>query len=391
MKKLSAQLLIVIMVVTLMVSGCGKPATVSNDKKTAPNPIKVGLIVPLTGGAADTGIPVKQAAELAVKEFNQKGGLNGRMVELIGMDDENNPDKGVNLVQKMIQNDKVCAIIGPAGTAVALATEKVTQEAKIPQIVSGAQDPRIMDPIHPYTFRTTETFVDDAKKIVQFLKAQGYKKPALLHDSQASGLGGKAVILPLLEQAGMPAITVVSHDVGVKDLTAQVLSLQKAKPDVIITWNLGAEAALFAKTLKQVGWDIQIVGHRGLAHPILIKLGGSAVEGWILSDAIDDTKANTKEFLDKFEKEYKVRPNQNAFASLGWDATQVFLKALVTANSDDPAKLRDAIEGIKNFEPVAGKKGATISFSPTKHEGPDGEYTVMRKVQGGNYVTVPEK
>ena len=377
--------------VALLVVGIAIAGFSGKVKAQAKAPIKVGVVAPLSGNSADMGIPVKEAVELAFKELNEKGGISGRKVELIVFDDEAKPDKGTSLVQRLIENDKVVAVLGPCNTAVALATVKVTQQAKVPQIVPVAQDPRVLDPIHPYTFRVTETFVDDAKKIVDYLIATGYKKPALIYDSTASGLGGKAVIKKLLEEKGMPLVAETTHDLGVTDMTAQTISLRKAQPDVVITWSLGAEVAMFMKTLKQVGWVVPVVGHRGLAFPILLKLGGSAVEGMIFTDAIDENKSETKTFLDKFQKVHGWRPDQNAFAALGWDAAQVLILGLTKANSDDRTKVRDAIESIEKHVGAGGRAGSYISFSPTKHEGPTGNFVVMRTIKGGKFVTLEKQ
>ena len=290
---------VAVLLLTMAIGLAGFPTQAGAQSKA---PIKVGVVAPLSGGSADMGIPVNESVQLAFKEVNAQGGIGGRKVEVVVFDDEGKPDKGTSLVQRLIENDKVVAIIGPSNTAVALATVKVTQQAKVPQIVPVAQDPRVLEPINPYTFRVTETFVDDAKRIVDYLISHNYKKPALIYDSTASGLGGRAVIKKLLEQRGLPLVTEATHDIGVTDMTAQTITLRKGQPDVVITWSLGAEVALFMKTLKQVGWTVPVVGHRGLAFPILIKLGGSAVEGMIFTDALDEQSRRRRYFSTSFKR-----------------------------------------------------------------------------------------
>ena len=392
---------IVLLIVSLLLvtlTGCGgskSDATKDGAKEAAKEdnkePIKIGVIAPLTGGSADMGVPVERSARLAFDEINAAGGINGHKVELVVVDDEADPAKGATSATRLIERDNVVAILGPSNTAVALSVVKVTQENKIPEIIPIAQTPKIMQPINPFTFRATETFIDDAQAIVNYMKESGFKRPAILYDSTASGLGGREAITPMVQKAGIPFVAEATHDVGAKDYSGQIVTIKKANPDVIITWSLGPEVAQFMKGVRSSGWNVPVIGHRGLAFPVLIELGGSAVEGMVLSDAIDETKPNTKEFLDKYEKAYNVRPDQNAFAALAYDGAQVLIEALKKANEYTPAAIRDAIESIDRYEPVAGKQGSYISFAPDKHEGPTGDFVVMREVKGGKYVTYIKK
>ncbi len=359
-------------------SSAGGQSQKQETAKTA-EPVKVGVIGAYSGASADMGVAMRNGVELAVEEFNNAGGVSGRKVELVNFDDEGNPSKATTGIQKLIESDKVSAVIGNPNTATAIAVVKVTTREKVPQIVPIAQSPEVLEPFSEWAFRTTATNPMDIEKLVAFLQQKKWTKVGILHDTSAYGLSGLKLLEAAVPKAGLQIVAKEGHPVGAPDLTPQALNFKKAGAEAIVMWNLGADGGRFAKNTRAIGWKVPLLGGRGHMFAIFTSVAGQDGQGTVATGAFDLDKVEAKDFLKKYEAKFKATGSID-FAALGYDAAKVLLEAIKKVGPEkagDRKAVRDAIETTKDFKTVTGVPGATVTFDAKRHEGADGANSVV--------------
>jgi branched-chain amino acid transport system substrate-binding protein len=349
--------------------------------------IKIGYIGALSGGSATMGIPGKNGIELAVEEINSSGGINGKMVELIALDDKADPAASATQAQKLINDDKVVAIIGGPNSGTVKANSQVIAQYKVPEIISIAQEDTLIDPESPTfatTFSMTENNSYDVRAISQYMKSQGYQKIGVIADNTAYGQGGIKTIEKIMAEEGIEIAQVVDHPVGVKDLTAQVLKLRGANVDAVYVYSLGPEGALFMKTTKQVNWSVPVVGGRGLNMKAFVDLAGDAANGMVLPSVVDASKPAAQEFIRKYDEKYGDDP-AHVYSVLGYDAMRILAEALKQTDGAGGAALVQALENLQDFPTVSGGPEHKASYSKDKHYAVNDNFVVFNVVNNGQF------
>lgn len=335
------------------------------------SPIKVGVIGDFSAGSADMGVAMRQGVEMAADEFNADGGVDGREVELVFYDDEGDAQKATTGAQHLVDREKVTAVLGNPNTGTAIATVKVTQARGVPQIVPIAQSPEVMEGDTEFTFRTSATNPMDIAVLVEYAKSQGWEKIGLLHDTSAYGLSGVDLIEAQVADSGLDLVATERYEVGAVDLTPQALKLKNAGADAVVMWSLGADGARFALNTDGMGWDVPLLGGRGLLFNIFGELAGAAGEGTYATGGFDITKPEGAAFAEMMQDTFSTTDSID-FAVLGYDAASVLFDAMTRVGADgavDRDKVRDAIEETTDFPTAHGQEGASISFGPDDHEG----------------------
>lgn len=369
------------------VSAAGMLLLAPTASSLAQETIKIGFVAALTGPAADLGRPTRDGALLYIDALNASGGVNGKKIELVIFDDESNPARAVTGVRKMIDSDKVVAIASATTTGATLATLKITQDQEVPHLVFLAQAPIVTRPLNPWTFRVSANFDDEISRIATYLKDNGTKKIGILKDSGTVGKEAIAYLKPKLDALGIQIISDENVTVNATDVTAQSLNLRRSQPDAVVFYGYGPEAALFGKTMKQIGFNVPVIGNRGLAMPVFLDTGGPAVEGFVFTDNYTETRPESQDFAKKFTARFKYDPI-NAFPALGYDGAAILAEAVKKAKSLDYKGMRDAFESISNFPAIAGGAGHSYSFTDKKHDAPTGTVeavVVIRQVKNGKY------
>lgn len=361
----------------LPVAACGTQGGTDPGDTTAP--IKVGVIGDFSAGSADMGVAMRQGVELATEEFNAAGGVDGREVQLVFYDDEGDAQKATTGAQHLTDREQVTAVLGNPNTGTAIATVKITQARQVPQIVPIAQSPEVMEGDTRYTFRTSATNPLDIAVLVDYVKSQGWTKVGLLHDTSAYGLSGVNLIEDQVAESGLDLVATERYEVGAVDLTPQALKLKNAGADAVIMWSLGADGARFALNTDGMGWDVPLLGGRGLLFNIFGELAGAAGYGTYATGGFDIGKPEAAAFAEAMQAEFGTTDSID-FAVLGYDSARVLFEAMTQLGADaaaDRGAVRDAIEQITGFPTVHGQEGATVSFSPENHEGANEDAVVV--------------
>lgn len=382
MKKLTALLLAFVLVCSLVACGGDK-----GSKEESGGTIKIGFVDCLSGGSASMGVPNQEGVKLAVKEINAKGGINGKTVEVVYYDDEGDPATSVTQSTKMVQQDKVVAAITGSASGCCNANKQVFADAGIPCVVSVGTANDIVET--PDTFGTTFRTGANEGYMIEIMANRiidkGYKKVGVIADTSGYGQLAVETIKEIFAEYKIPTDVIVTHPTGAADLTAQVLSMQQAGCDFVYSYNLGADAALTCKTIKQLNWDVDIAGARGLNMDTFLSLAGDAAEGVLIPTDINIETEKMQEFKKLYDAEYGEIGNY-MFPAMGYTAAMTLFQALEASGGEGGEALIDALENLSGYESVLGQDGATISFGPEKHEGVDTKRMTYLTVEDGNLV-----
>jgi branched-chain amino acid transport system substrate-binding protein len=352
-------------------------------------PLVVGGMFSITGPASYLGEPERNTLKMMVDEINAKGGIKGHPVKAVIYDDEANVTKARLHAEKLITKDKAVATIGPSLTHTSMTVLEVTQKAKVP-LISCAAGVGITSPAKErvWVFKTAQTDQMAVARIFQYLQKQGTKKVALLTVSTGFGVSGKQ---QLETQAPKFGLEIVGNEVfGEKDtdMTPQLTKIRGTDAQAVICWGTGPAPALVAKNMKQLGFTIPLIQSHGAASKKFIELAGDAADGIILPAGklaifkqlpdTDPQKKVCQAYDDMYSKKYGAPAS--SFGGYAYDAMQMLGKALEKAGADK-AKIRNALEGTKNYVGVSG----VFNMSPDDHNGLTPEAFVMVKIEGGDF------
>lgn len=338
-----------------VLAGCGGP------KKNA-NVIQLGIIAEMTGNNASYGNSIANGAKLAAKELNAKGGLLGKQVEFVVADTKSEPAESANAMSKLVNQNKVPAVLGLFASSGAIAAANVSEAAKIPFLAVGATNPKVTvdektQKVKPNTYRVC--FIDPfqgtvgANFVADTLK---FKKAAILIDNSSDYSKGLADCFKKAFAAkGGSVVIEESYLQKDTDFKAVLTKIAAVKPEVIYVPGYYEEIGKIVKQAREVGLDVPFVGGDGWDSPKLVEIAGAkALNNTYFTNhySADDTSAASKAFVEAYQKEYKQRPD--ACAVLGYDAANILFNAIKTAGDLTPAKISQAVAATKDFAAVTG-------------------------------------
>jgi len=365
--------------------------SLSGGSALAADPIKIGMTGALSGPGSDLGLDALHGMEMAVKDINEAGGINGRPLKIISRDDQYDPSKAVTFAKELIHKEKVVAFFPSTATTPNLASEQVTLPGKVPHIIAGTTSD-IVCPVgkcDPYAFRmailNSWQGVALADFAVNKLKA---KKIALLYDNTEYGRDGREMLMPPLQKLGVKPVYEGTFSLGDVSFTAQVKGAKDSGAEVMITWSLGAEVARIAMEKKKQQYDVPMLGSEAITMANFRSLGGAAAEGTYIADrmraAYSNPDPNVKKFMERYLKEYKTDPKM---AVPSWTITYydavVWLAQVLKKVGPDRAKVRD---GLENSAPFIGVTGIKYAYGPGKHNAREPEAVAMVMVKDGKLV-----
>ena len=337
--------------------------------------LKIGFTLSLTGGTDDYGKAARMGAQLALKEYNDKGGYQGQKVEAVIYDDETKPAKGVENVTRLITRDKVFAIVGPVNSGVALAIIDIAQKNQIPLIDTIATAEQIIERYQNapknYVFRVSLNDGIQTSFMIDYIKSRKYQRIGLMHDSTGWGQSGRDTALRLLKDANLDlAAGPEVFDQNDLDMTTQLTKMRDAKVDFVIAYSLAPAAVQIAKSMQKIGLKAPWTGTWALVAPNFLKLGGKElIEGVMaVTSYTPEHSANAKALHEKVERVFKDQGGDfhPVATAQTYDGVRLLLNALDKVGPD-PQKIRDALEEIDDFnEPVT--KMTAHPFSRLNHE-----------------------
>ena len=361
---------------------------------TAAAAIKVGAIFAVTGPASFLGGPEARSAEMAVARINREGGINGEQVELIVKDSAGSPEKAVSFAKQLIEEERVVAIIGPSTSGESMAVKKIAEDGRT-VLISCAAAEVIVDPVARYVFKTPQKDSFAARKIFAEMQRQSITTIAVASGNDGFGKAGKEQLEKLAPEFSIRLALSETYDSKATDLSALVAKM-KANPAIqaVVNWSVAPAQAIIAKNMRQANWRVPLFQSHGFGNIRYAEAAGAAAEGIIfpcglllVAESLPDEHPQ-KALLMQYKTEYETlhKEQASAFGGYAYDALNM-VAAAVRVGGTDRARVRDAVEGLKNFPGVGG----VFSFSPEDHNGLDIDSFAMMTVKDGRFILYQEQ
>jgi len=342
--------------------------------------IRLGCYIPMTGAAAAMGQVAWKGIEIAQRLQPQ---VLGQPVRLVLVDTKSDKIEAANAVSRLIERDKVTAIIGEVISGNTLAGTPIAERARLPNITPTATNPLVTQN-RQYAFRAC--FVDSlqGKVAARFAREHLHAQKAALIIDQAQDycVGLANYFKEEFQRLGGQIVATTFIQTGDQDFSAQISAMKPLAPDIVYAPNYYAEDALLARQMQELGLTTPILTGDGAQVTDLIKIGGPAVEGMYFTAHFHREAVATplaQEFIKAYEAETKREVD--AFAALGADCYFLLLQAMTQAQSSDGQKVRQALAGIRDFPGVSG----SITMGPDNNPRKD---VMILQVKGGKFVLV---
>ena len=348
-----------------------------------PATIKIAAVESLTGDNASYGIPIRRGIELAVAEVNAARTLGNARLHLVVMDDKADKQEGISVYTKLINEEKVAAIIGPTLSSTAFAADPIAQKAGVPVI--GTSTTAIgITAMGDYIFRDSLPQASVIPGTLAKVAAKYHvKKAAILFESTNEYSKSEAdVFKATLQKLKIQIVASESYSKGDSDFRTQLGKLNARRPDILVFCSLIGEAIPVLQQAREIGITQPIVGGNGFNNPNVLKNAREAAEGLIVGSSwfIESPVAKSRLFVDAYRKKNGADPDQ--FAGQGYAAVHILAAAIKSAGSADRAAIRAALAQIRNLDTVLGTCSFDGNRDPVHPSTPlmvqNGRYTLFR-------------
>ena len=355
--------------------------------------IKIGSVLSVSGPASFLGDPEKKTLEIYVEEINAKGGVNGQKLQLVVYDDAGNADNARTFATRLVEEDKIVAMVGGSTTGSTLAMIPVFEDAKIP-FISLAGAIQIIQPVRSWVFKTPHTDKMACEKIFADLKARNLTTIALISGTDAFGKSMRDQCVAVAPGAGLTIAIEESYGPRDSDMTPQLTNIRnKAGVQAVVNPGFGQGPAIVTRNYRQLGITLPLYQSHGVASKQFIDLAGPAAEGVRLPAAAlliaDKLAANDpqKSIVVNYSKTYQQKTGQavSTFGGHAYDGLMILVEAMQRAKSAEPAKVRAEIEKTKGYVGTGG----IVNMSPTDHMGLDLSAFRMLEIKGSDWTLIP--
>ncbi|MBI1825952.1 MAG: ABC transporter substrate-binding protein [Planctomycetes bacterium] len=321
----------------------------------AADPIKIGHLASITGSEAAFGTSSDNGVRLAMEERNAAGGILGRPIEIVSVDDQSKNQEVNNCMMKLIQQDKVVAVVGEIASSNTIAAAPAAQRNKIPLVSPGATNPEVTKK-GDYVFRVCYTDDFQGKVIAEFANKDLSAKNAAIITDQASAysISLSKIVKEQFEKLGGKVVAEVTYKKTDNDYKAQVNQVIQAKPDVLFLTGYYTNVGNIVQTARAAGYKGPCVGGDGWDADALYQIGGKALDDCYFTNhySPDAPDPRAKNFITKYQSKHGSVPD--AMAVLGYDAAIVLFDAIQRAGGTEGPKIRDALAATKDFPALTG-------------------------------------
>ncbi len=377
-----------LLVAAVPLAGCAQPAMAEH--------YKVGAVLALTGSASNLGVPEKQTLEMMVEEINAKGGVNGHLLEVIIYDNETSAEKAVTLVNRLVEQDKVLAIMGPTTSGDSLAVIDAVTTAKVP-LISLAASIGIVTPVEQryWVFKTPQADKEAVTEIYKYMQKKGLTRLAIITNTSGFGAGGRKFLLSDAASYGISIVDDQTYSVGDTSMQSQLTHIKGTPAQAVIVWDTDQQAAIVASDMKTLQMNIPLFASHGIANKAFIQNAGAAANGVIFPagkllvvnevPATDPQKQALTKYRNDFESKYGSG-TVNTFGGHASDALNMVVLALQKLPggldlAQSRARVRDEIEKVKDFVGISG----VFTMSPQDHLGMKPGSLAMVKIVDGKW------
>jgi branched-chain amino acid transport system substrate-binding protein len=355
---------------------------------------KIGAVLSVTGPASFLGDPEKKTLELYVDEINAKGGVNGQKLQLIIYDDGGDANAARTFATRLIEEDKVVAMVGGTTTGATMAMIPVFEEAQIP-FISLAGAIQIVQPTRKWVFKTPHTDKMACEKIFVDLKRRNLTTIALISGADAFGKSMRDQCVAVAPQSGITIAHEETYGPRDSDMTPQLTNIRnKAGVKAVVNPGFGQGPAIVTRNYRQLGIDLPLYQSHGVASKQFIDLSGPAAEGvrlpaaaLLVADKLPGADPQKKVVTD-YSRKYQEKTGQavSTFGGHAYDGLMILVEAMQRAKSADKAKIRDEIEKTKGYVGTGG----VVTMTPSDHMGLDLSAFRMLEIKKGDWTLVAE-
>ncbi len=382
----------------ISLAGCGSSAPTS-AKSTATGPYVLGVDLPLTGPYDSLGVPELNSINLAVQQINAAGGVNGRKLKVISLDNGTNPTTAGQQFKQLVQDHPI-GLIGDASTGSTMVAIPIATQAKIP-LISLASDAEIVQPVaqRQWIFKVPAVDTTVMQVMINYFKAHGISRVAFAYGNFPYGTGGLADFQKYAVPQGIQVVGSVPVDMTATDATPALTALKNFSPapQAVVVWDVPPSADTIAKGYASLGFKWPIFFSDGASNDVFLTLAGNAVNGdFVASTKIfvasslpnsDPQKSIIEKYVKSYDQAYASTSAgpANMFGAFGYDAVYMFKDAIAAAGKGaTPASVRGALEHL-NYDGVTG----VMHLTPQDHSGLDPTSEVLLQVQNQKWTLVP--
>ncbi|HEY9069284.1 MAG TPA: ABC transporter substrate-binding protein [Candidatus Ozemobacteraceae bacterium] len=328
--------------------------------------LKIGVITPLSGPTAVYGLSMRNGLNLAAAAVNAAGGIGGRRLELVFIDEANDKIVAAEAARELIYRQNAELVIGAVSSDATMNVQRVCERARVPLLTSVSTNPFITRVGFRYTFRCLSDDTVQAEALARMaVNRLKLRRVAILHDSNKYGSMGARIYGEKAAALGQAIPVSVAFDSGMTNFSPLLDSIRQQNPDGLLVWGLARESALIVRQARELGMRMQVLGGDGMATMGFLDLAGPAAEGALVTMPFNPTRGGetTRRFLEEYQQSYGAEAD--SFAAHGYDALQLAATAFRTALGRGMS-LRDALASISSYQGVTGPGGFDASGNETR-------------------------
>jgi len=354
--------------------------------------IKIGSVLSVTGPASFLGDPEKKTLEMYVADINAKGGVNGQQLKLVIYDDGGDANQARTFAIRLIEDDKVDALLAGSTTATTMPIIPLAEEAGIPFInLAGAV--QAVFPVRKWVFKTPHTDAMACEKIFDDLKKRSLTRIGIISGTDAFGKSMRDQCVAAAPKHGIEVVHEETYGPRDSDMTPQLTNIKgKAGVQVVINPGFGQGPAIVTRNYRQLGIGVPLYQSHGVGSKEFIQLAGPAAEGvrlpaaaLLVADKLPDSDPQKKVVVGyKTIYEQKTGQPVSTFGGHMYDGLMILVEAMQRAKGADKAKVRDEIERTRGFIGTGG----VVNMSPTDHLGLDLAAFRMLEIKNGAWTLV---
>ncbi|MCC8184438.1 ABC transporter substrate-binding protein [Cloacibacillus porcorum] len=334
----------------------------------AAEPIKIGYLAALTGDYAQYGITEVNMAKLVVGDINAKGGILGRKIELIPYDTKTRNEDAVNAVRRMIESDKVCAIVGANSSGINIATAPIVAKGKTPQISTVGTNPFVTvdnkGKVRPYSFRIcfTDPYQGALAADLAYNDLKKTKAAILYNVGSDYAQGLREFFVKDYEKLGGKIVADEGFRETDVDFRAQLTTIKNSGADLLFLPGMGKDMALAIKQAQELGLKVTVIGGDGYAE-FMNEIAGPAMKGtfWVNHTYLDDPEMAP--IFARYKEVYKDDCKEFVNGTMAYDAMYWLIDAIKRAGKADGQAIAKALEETKGLK----LHHATLTIDPATH------------------------
>mgnify|MGYP001233722333 CR=1 FL=1 len=349
--------------------------------------VKIGMVNDQSGANKGSGRGMKVGVDAYFKAINAKGGVNGRKLELVAMDDQMATDKTIDCLLKLADEQKVFAVVGSVGTSNCVASLPVVKEYKLPYINPRTGATELRTPVVREVFHVRASYQQEVDRIVDQLVKQGAKRFAVFYQNDGLGTDILASTEKAVKRHGLSLVSKGSFERNTVAVTAGLASIMEGKPDAIIVGAVYKPGAEFIKLARKEGVTARLASGSFAGGMNLVKaVGPEAAEGVIMSQVVPELDDLSLPITRECKEAIEKNPEEVGFNSVSMEgcmAAKSIVMALEKAgNPPTQAGFIQAYEAMKD----ADMGGIKLTFTPQDHQGQDNVY--LQVVKGNQLVSM---